>query len=431
MSKFKQILSTTLLIFIISIDKSTLATPALQLSVNDSINMALKNNYSIQYALQAKEQSYWALKEAKKNKGPTLNLTHTSQRYNTPPAETASNTYEYTSNFDNQLELTLPIYSGNKLENQIKQAKLDLNDSELDISIAKQQLRLTVITDYLTVLKYLNEAKIAQDTVNNYDQHLQLVQQKFSLGLVAKTDVLSSQVDLADAKDDLVQAQNNYMNALASLNNELGLPHNTELILKDTFTIESLPNTLDSYLDYATKNRLELLQYENKVTSSHYDIDIAKAGHRPTVDLTAQQDWYDDNLPGGKNKNWLVALSIELNVFDSGITSTKIKQAQYASNMIKTQALQQRDSILLSVRQYYLNVQEAEKRLEANKTSIEEAAENLQIEKVRYDVGVGTNLDLRDSVLALNSAQKTYLQAIYDFNINKANLEQAIGIPVN
>lgn len=306
-----------------------------------------------------------------------------------------------------------------------------MTDADLDITIAKQQLRLTVITDYLTVLKYISEVKINQETVTNYEQHLQLVQQKYDLGLVAKTDVLSSQVDLADARDDLVQAQNNYMNELAALNNELGLPHNTELTLKDNFTDENLPDTLENYLSYAEKNRLELTQYENEITSARYDIDIAKAGRRPTVDLTAQQDWYDSHLPGDKNKNWLVALSVELSVFDSGITSSKIKQAQHAANMVKTQALQQRDSILLAVRQYYLNVQEAEKRLAANKTAIQEAEENLNIEKVRYEVGIGTNLDLRDSVLALNSAKKNYLQAVYDFNINKANLEQAIGLPVN
>jgi len=61
---------------------------------------------------------------------------------------------------------------------------------------------------------------------------------------------------------------------------------------------------------------------------------------------------------------------------------------------------------------------------------VNQAQENLSIQKVRYDVGVGTNIDLLDAVLSLNSAQKNYIQALYDYNTNKAKLEQAMGSPV-
>lgn len=53
---------------------------------------------------------------------------------------------------------------------------------------------------------------------------MKLVNDKFELGMVAKTDVLTSQVDLAGAQNDLITAQNNYTNAIAALNNDIGLP---------------------------------------------------------------------------------------------------------------------------------------------------------------------------------------------------------------
>lgn len=405
-----------------------LAAPV-ELSLDESIAMALKNNYDIRYVLEAREKSYWALKQAEKNKGVALNLTHTDERYNTPPTRYSS-TYTYTNDFDNKFTLTLPVYSGGKLESQIEQAKLSLKVADLDIEATRQQLKQTVVADYFAVLEYAHEVAVDEETVKNYQDHLDLVNQKFDLGLVAKTDVLSSQVNLANAKDTLIQAQNNYNNAVAALNNAIGLPHGTELKLKDDFPYEQYPLTLEQCLQHAAANRPELAQYKAKVASAEQDIKIAKAGYLPTVDFTAEQDWNDTHEVGTKNSNWLVKLTTSLNVFDSGLTDTKVKQAKHSLNMVTDQAAQERDTILLNVRQYYLSMHEAEKRIDTNKVSVNQAEENLMIEKVRYDVGTGTNLDLLDAVLSLNSAKKNYIQALYDYHTNKAQLEKAIGLPV-
>ncbi|QDR81781.1 TolC family protein [Sporomusa termitida] len=416
-------------VMLMTVTPPVLAT-AVELSVADSIALALQNNHDLKYAKSAREKAYWAMKAARSNKGLSLDFTHTDQRYNTPPAATGTSTYEYTSDFANQVALTLPLYSGGKLENQIKQAKLELTVADLEVEAAKQQLKLTVVSNYLTVLEYRNEVQVNQETVRNYEEHLQLVNDKFGLGLVAKTDVLSSQVDLASAQDNLVKAQNNYTNAVAALNNAMGLPHAAEVTLKDEFTYEKYPKTLAECLQYAGEHRPELVQYEAKIASANYDVDIAKSGRRPAVNLTAEQGWYDSHFVGAKNSNWLLKLTTSINVFDTGLTSANVKQARHNVDMVLDKAEQQRDTILLNVREYYLSMQEAEKRIDSNKVSVNYAAESLMIQKARYEAGIGTNLDLRDAVLSLDSAQKDYIQALYDYNLNKVKLEQAMGLPV-
>ena len=164
---FRAIIPVTLLL---AVAQPVLAA-AVELSVADSIALALQNNYDIKYAKSAREKSFWAMKEARKNKGLSLDFTHTDQRYNTPPAATGTSAYEYTTNFDNQIALTLPLYSGGKLEKQIEQAKLDLQVAELEVEAAQQQLKLTVVTNYLTVLEYRNEARVNEETVRNYEEH--------------------------------------------------------------------------------------------------------------------------------------------------------------------------------------------------------------------------------------------------------------------
>lgn len=411
----------------VAFSHSVLAAPA-DLSLDDSIALALRNNYDIKYVKSSREKYYWAWKEAQKNKEVSVSYTHTDERYNTPPTSYSA-TYTYTNNFDNQLALTLPIYSGGKLESQVDQAKLNLTVADLDIEATKQQLRQTVITDYFTVLEYRNEVQVDQATVKNYEDHLNLVNQKFDLGMVAKTDILSSQVDLAKAQDTLIKAQNNYKNAIAALNNAVRLPHDTELNLKDDFQYEKYSLSLEECLQHAIVHRPEIAQYKAKIASAQDDVKIAKSGYLPTVDFTAEQDWYDSHLPGSQNSNWLIKLTASWNVFDSGTTNAKVKQAQHNVDMVSDQADQEHDTILLSVRQYYLSMHEAEKRIGTNKVSVEQAEENVMIEKAKYETGIGTNLDLRDAILSLDSAQKDYIQALYDYNTNKAELETAMGVP--
>lgn len=408
---------------LLSLQQVIFAAPV-ELSLDDSIALGLKNNYDIKYAKSAREKSYWSLSEAEKNKKLSLDYAHSDQ------SEKNKTSSGFDNRFSNTLTLTLPLYSGHTLENKIEQGKLSLQVADLDVDAAKQQIKLDVITKYLTVLEYRNELDVNQESVNNYTDHLNLVQSKYDLGMVAKTDVLASQVDLANAQDTLIQSQNNYNNAIAALNNAIGLPHETELTLKEGFTYKEYPRAMDECLAYAIEHRTELAQYKAKIASAQYDVQIAKGNKLPTVDLSVVQGWNDTQLPGMENSDTLLKLTASLNVFDSGRTNSQIKQAEHNVDMVNDNADKERDAILLDVRQYYLSMKEAEKRIDTNKVSVNQAQENLDIQKVRYEVGVGTNLDLLDAVLALNSARKNEIQALYDYNTNKAKLEQAMGMPV-
>ncbi len=426
MSKYKRYIAKLVPVVMLLTMASPVFAADVELSLDDSIALAMKNNYDIKYAQSAREKAYWSLKETENNKGVSIDYAHSDRKYDAAASSVSSSGMTY----DNQISLSVPIYSGGSLENKVKQAELNLKVADLDVDAAKQQLKLTVVNDYLTVLEYQNAVKVNQSTVANYQEHLDLVNAKYEIGVVAKTDVLSSQVDLAKAQDNLIVAQNNYQNAVAALNNAIGLPHDTKLTLKDEFAYKKYPLALEECLQYAMLHRPEITQYDAKITSAQYGVKIAQSGKLPTVSLSAGEDWNDGHFPGMSNNNWTVKLTTSLNLFDSGVTKSQIKQAEHNVDMVSDQASQERDTILLSVRQYYLSMVEAEKRIETNKVSVNRAEENLMIQKARYEVGVGTNLDLRDAVLALDSAQKDYIQAFYDYHTSKAKLEQAMGLPV-
>jgi outer membrane protein TolC len=418
-----------LIIGFVTFNQPVFADP-IELSLNDSVILALKNNQNIKIANLNREKTYWALKQAEAGKGFTFGYTHTGERYNTPPS-TLIPRYYWTTKFDNSFSLSLPIYTGGKLESQINQANLNLKVSDLNFDATKQQVKQIVTNYYFSVLQCRKNLQVSQETVDNYISHLKNVQLQYDAGTVAKSDVLSSEVSLANARNDLIKAQNNYELAVANLNNAIGLPLESELILKEDLQLQKDIRTLGDCVKYALANRPELAEYQAKIAIAQDDIKIAQSGYLPTVNFVAKEDWYDKELPGSNNNNWLVGLNISMNIFDSGINKSKVKQSQYSLNMVLEQAQQERDTILLEVRQYYLSMREAENRIDTSNVAVEKAKDSLRIAEIRYNAGVGTNLDVLDAVLALNQVKTNYIQALHDYNTSKAELDKAIGVAVN
>ena len=119
-----------------------------------------------------------------------------------------------------------------------------------------------------------------------------------------------------------------------------------------------------------------------------------------------------------------------MNLFDGNVTKAKVRQAEARLTKSVEQANQKQDVIQLEVRQAYLNMLEAEKRITTSKVTVDKGQEDFKIAQVRYSAGVGTNLDVIDSQLALTQAKTNYIQAMYDYNTSRAKLDKAMGIAV-
>jgi TolC family type I secretion outer membrane protein len=404
------------------------AAAPVELTLEESIRLALANNPAIKVAEADKEKAIWTVKEAETGSAPTLSLGHTASRgrsaaTRTTPAATGNS-------FVNKVALSLPLYTGGKVESAVEQAKLSNDSATLGIEKAKQQIRLDATSAYYTVLQTSNMVKLNQESVDRLNAHLKNVQAQYQVGTVAKTDVLRSEVEVANAEQTLIKAENAYELAIASLNNVVGMPLETQVNVKDQLKYQQVSITLDDSIKKAQVNRPDLAQAEISVAVAEEGVNGAKAGYRPTVGLSASEGWSDTSFPGTDNNTWSVGVSANWNVFDAGLTNSKVKQQVSNLEKVRQQAQQTKDSAQLEVRQAYLNLKEAEKRIATSQVAVNKAEEDFKIAQVRYTSGVGTNLDVIDSQVALTQAKTNYVQALYDYNTSRAKLEKAIGAKV-
>ena len=410
------------------------------LNLPKTVQMALDYNRDIKNSQYALKKAEYAINQAQAGKKPTVDYTFGAQRSRATDAATYSraaslmgSANSISNAFSNGISVNIPLYTGGLVEGQIDVAKLGKTNAQEEILRVEQATKYSAIEGYYGLLAYQELQGVYHEAVDNLQGHLDNVQAQYNVGTKAKVDVLSSDVSLANAKTTAITADNNVAIAESNLNNILGLPLETKLNLADhQLPFDTYNISLQEAMDYAMKYRPEVLQAAIAVQEAERSIDIADAGNKPTVAITGGNDWADNTFPGidANKRSWKVAAGVTYNFYDGGATKAKVNQAKQDLLVARETEQKTRESVQLQVKQAYLNIRSAAQKVEETQTVVDQARENYRIQNIRYQAGVGINLDVLDAQLSLNQAQVNHIQALYDYNVGIAKLEQVMGVDV-
>lgn len=405
------------------------------LTLPRTVQMALDYNRDIKNSKYSLRKAEYAIDEARAGRAPVVDYTFSAQRTRATNASLASSrsTNAISNAFGNSLAVTIPLYTGGKVEGSIDVAKLGKVDAQEEILRVEQATKYSAVEGYYALLAYQELQGVYQEAVTNLQGHLDNVQAQYNVGTKARVDVLSSAVSLANAKTTAVTAENNVAISESNLNNILGLPLQTQLNLADhQLPFNTYNISLQEATDYAMRYRPEVLQAALAVQQAERNISIADAGNKPTVSVTGGNSWSDNNFPGvdSDRRSWNIGAGVTYTFYDGGATKAKVNQAKQDLLVARETEQATRESVQLAVKQAYLNIRSAAQKVEETQTIVDQARENYRIQNIRYQAGVGINLDVLDAQLSLNEAQVNHIQALYDYNVGIAKLEQVMGVDV-
>lgn len=437
--KAKNVLALTAALSVLCSQSVFAAT--LELDLEETIQRALLTNPSVkiaEYNRKAAKADYSAAKGAR---GISISLSHDSGRggyadyaWRNVNGGAPIWTKSIGNSHSNSITASLPIFTGGELQGQIGQAKANYRSMLSAEEQAYNEMKETATTGYFNMLNATNMKALRQESVDRLQAHLDNVIAQYNVGIVARADVLRSEVELANAQQNYITASNEYDVAEATLNNIIGTPLGTTLLLKDRLQYEPYENDMAYCLAYSEQHRPELKQAEYAIDSAEAALVVARSGHMPKVYANASNNWGGNgsDWPGDDDENWSVGVTASMNVFDSGVTWSKIHAAQENLAKAKESQRQIKDNVELEVRTDYLNLREAEKRITTTQVAVASAEEDYHIAVVRYQAGVGTNIDVMDAQEALTQAKTNYYQALYNYNTSKAalNTSMGVGVPV-
>ena len=426
--KSRQILVTAIVLGLMS--AQTAFAAAVEINLDKAIEMALKTNPTVKISEADSSVAKAQKDEAKASRWLSIDYTHKTARGGYYDPDPSSSQYAPRNSHTNGFTASIPLYTGGKLSGTIEQAVQNYKSSEYGVDESYQAVKLSATNGYYAVLQAIDTVKLSKDSVERLSAHLQNVQAQYDVGVVAKVDVLRSQVELADAEQTLIKAQNAYDLAVADLNNIIGLPHGTDLKVTESLQYNKYDNPMENCINFALANRPELFQAEAGIEAAKAAVKVAKSGYMPQVAASASNDWSSTSWPGDDNQNWGVGVSVSMNVFDSGVTAAKVNASEASLYKAEETYRQTKDSVQLDVRNNYLILREAEKRIATSKVAVDSAEEDYRISQLRYQAGVGTNIDVMDAQVALTQAKNNYVQALYDYNTSSAALAKAMGVPV-
>ena len=164
------------------------------------------------------------------------------------------------------------------------------------------------------------------------------------------------------------------------------------------------------------------------IEAAEAGVRIAKGQRLPQASLTVTQDLGSaKEWPGTKADTFTVGINIEYAVMDAGIGASKVSSAKESVKRAKYNHGQVREEVRLAVNSHYNSIMEAAQRVEESASAISKAREAYDIAVDRYNEGVGANIDVVDSQNALTLTASNHTQALCDYNIALALIENSMG----
>ena len=401
---------------------------AMDIDLKGAVTTAIQNNRDITIAELKRREAEADVSAAAARKNPSVSYSWQKNQYSSD-SKTALQTGT-NHGYSQEISVSWPIWTFGKVEGAIDAARYQKNIADLDVYKTEADTKLAAVQAYYQYLEAIKLAEVQAQSVTDYASHLNNVQQQFDAGIVAKLDVLSSNVSLANAKQKSIAADNTRDVAEANLNNIMRVPMNTTLNPRDkNFPQPEFDLTMEQAILMAQKYRWELVEADYGVKAAQASLRSAKAGYLPTVSVGGGYSWKEASVTAVDKDDWAVKGGLSWSLWDGGATQASVKKADAAVKTAQETLLQAREKIELEVRQDYLNVLSYKEQIRAAEASVAQAEEAYKIATVRYSSGVGINLDVLDAELALNTARTNYITALYNYNIGLATLEHAMGVP--
>lgn len=327
-----------------------------------------------------------------------------------------------------------PLYVAGKVGAAIQIAKYGFTYTDEGIRSARHDVVTQADKAYLDAVAAQEAKLVFSEAERLADSNLAVVEQLYEQGQASEYDFLRAQVRAANSRPDRIAADNNARLALDYLRVILALPKGTDIQLQSPINRVTVPELqLEALIDEALRNRPELRQSEQMMKINKKVISIEKGGYKPTIGINSSMKWdgyypkFSDTRFKGWTRSWNVGISLSMPIFTGFETKGKVQQAEVDYNQSRLQNSQLNRQIRLEVRDAVGRVEEARERVEALGETVDQAARGYDISQVRYQNGIGTQLEMQDAQVALTQARVNRINALHDLAVAVTELRRAVG----
>jgi outer membrane protein len=444
MIQFKCIIPIAVLFSLLS---STLPAAAQTriLGLEDAVRLSLEKNQELAVARLETDKSHARVSEAWGNTMPSIGFQGMYSRaikkpvfflpdFNNPssgniiPIEIGSN-HEVTLNFTaQQILFNSAVIVGVGASQVYSDAAHATYRAKRLETIAKVRKAFygALLAEEVRVMM-LENLKNAEDNLHNVD----LLSKQ---GLVSEYDQLRAQVGVENLRPIVLQAENGAVLAVEGLRASIGLDVNEQISIKGALVYEPYDEGIvERAVDEAVQTNPMLNALKLAVDVSQAYVNVARSDYFPTLAAFGNYEFQAATNQfrfSGNDfiKSSTVGLSLTMNLFQGFQTNARVEQATLDRQKAEEQLSAYETGLKTGVHSLVLQLHQSQKRVEAQGRTVEQAQRGYKIASSRFANGSGTQLEVNDAQLALTQSRVNRMQAIYDYLVASADLEQALGI---
>lgn len=403
---------------------------AQQLTLNESVNIALQNKETLQSAELDLQSAKSGKVGAYSNILPSVNLS--GGRSETSYAD--SDIYPNSTVWSAGLSVSQNIFDGGGWWNQIALA----NNNYAIQQQLERQVRINVIAEvhraYFQLLKSQQLVEVAKQSLELAEQQVELAQRKYDLGAAKKTDLLKSEVAAGTARSSLISQKANLYAARSEFRNSLGMIGDA----RDLMISEEI-NPLEQVTDWEEAvavmkvNNPGVISAEQQLTSAKINKRLAIAVRLPSLSASLSYQASDSDLDGlssALNDEWSMTTGLNLSfpLFTGMWYSTQSQQAKLAVQKHEYEIITTTNDAIVMLEAYYETVKDYFKIIPIFEEIVASAEEDLKLASEQYRLGAISVLELLDAQVSDTQARADLVTAKYDAKIQETYLKAQLGI---
>lgn len=342
-----------------------------------------------------------------------------------PPAEVPTADRNY---FSYNINIQQLLFDFNGTLSKYRASKSLLEAQRLDTQRVRNSLALEFAIAYFDVLEAKKLVGAAEKEVERLESHLKDAEGMYSAGVITKNDLLQARVRLSDAKQRRLTAVNSQDVLTSRLSNLLLIPLDRKLDVVE-YAEEVVNPAVFNYEQIwkkALEKRPEIRIADRTIEAVDFEAVAKKSEFLPKVYAKVGND-YMENSYAIHPDNWSFMVGVDINLFEGGSSRADLRKTAYRKQKLVEQRSKLVDEVKLEVKRYFLDLQNAYERIQVTYDVLDQAQENLRINRGRYEAGVGTATDVLDAVTLLTVAETNHIRSLYDYMKSEAAVAYASG----
>ncbi len=343
------------------------------------------------------------------------------------------------NDFNLQLSLTQPLYNGGKVQSAWSIAKIYEKYSKEKVAEIESDIIFGAESMFYSAILAESQLEVLRSAFEQLSYNLEVVEKFYNQGMVSEFELLRAKVEKLNLEPQLTAAESALNISRKQLKSFLGLSLEEEIELIADYSDTTLTYIvgLDSLIDVALDTRAEVKQADLQKRGYEKAVRIAKGNWLyPSINLNTTYQIAassDDFRINDRNtaRSWTASVLLTIPLFDGGRTIGEVRKAKtdYYQAVLAEEQLQ--DDIRLEVEEAYDALIKAKKALDLQKETISQAEEGMRIANLRYQTGIGTQLEILSAQTALTDARSNLAAAVYSLRLAKSALKKATGIEIN